>query len=315
MSPERNPEWIGPPDADDRRALLDALAAGPADPAAHDPGTVAALRAAGVGIERRREGYVLTGRPSHGATAVALGLDAPYAVEFHDRIGSTNDRAAVIAQDAADAAVGAGVAVLADAQTGGRGRRGRSWTAPPGGVYCSLALRPATPPDLAPRYALAGAVAAARACETVGIEPSIKWPNDVLAAEGGGKLAGVLVESGDGWLALGVGLNADVSPDRLPGRATSLRTLAGERVERAAVARALLDACFGLTGTAAGRGRILPAWRERAGTLGRRVRVETPSRTVVGRAVDVVDPGALVVATDDGRIRIDAGDCEHLRPG
>jgi BirA family biotin operon repressor/biotin-[acetyl-CoA-carboxylase] ligase len=310
VSAASGPERIGPPAADDRRALLDALAAGPADPAVHGRETVATLRAAGVGIERRREGYVLTGRPPYGAAAVALGLDAPYAVEFHDRIESTNDRAAAVARDAA----GAGVAVLAGVQTGGRGRRGRSWTAPPGGLYCSLALSPATRPDRTPRYALAGAVAAARACERVGVETRIKWPNDVLAAEGGGKLAGVLVESGEGWLALGVGLNADVSPDRLPDRATSLRALAGGRIDRAALARALLEACFDLTGTAAGRERILPAWRERAGTLGRRVRVETPSGTVLGRAVEVVDPGALVVATADGRTRIDAGDCEHLRP-
>jgi BirA family biotin operon repressor/biotin-[acetyl-CoA-carboxylase] ligase len=314
VSAASGPERIGPPATDDRRALLDALAAGPADPGVHGRETVATLRATGVGIERRREGYVLTGRPPYGAAAIALGLDAPYAVEFHDRIESTNDRAAAVARDAAGADAGAGVAVFAGVQTGGRGRRGRSWTAPPGGLYCSLALRPSAAPARTPRYALAGAVAAARACERVGVETRIKWPNDVLAAEGGGKLAGVLAESGEGWLALGVGLNADVNVDHLPDRATSLRALAGGRIDRAALARALLEAWFELTGTAAGRDRILPAWRERAGTLGRRVRVETPSGTVVGRAVDVVDPGALVVATGDGRTRIDAGDCEHLRP-
>jgi len=243
---------------------------------------------------------------------VLYGLSAPYDAEFHDSIPSTNDRARELA--------GAGatdVVVLANEQTGGRGRRGRDWAGPSGGVYASLLVRPDRPPAHAPIFTLATAVAVVRACDPLGVDARIKWPNDVLVGVGGEtrKLAGILTEmEGEAgrvaWLVAGVGVNANVDADALPAGATSLRAVRGD-VDRAAFVRRLLEAFHDL---AADPERVLPAWRERADTLGRRVRVETPGRTAVGRARDVEFPGALVVETESGVERVHAGDCEHLRP-
>ncbi|ESS06119.1 MAG: birA, biotin-[acetyl-CoA-carboxylase] ligase region [uncultured archaeon A07HB70] len=307
---------------DTRRALLDALAdgpvRGPAFAEAHGLTRAAvwkqveALREAGFVVESTPAGYRVTGVPEFGAAAVLYGLSAPYDAEFHASIPSTNSRARDLAAEGA-----ADVVVLADEQTGGRGRRGRGWTGPSGGVYASLLVRPDRPPAHAPVFTLATAVAVVRACDPLGVDARIKWPNDVLVDTGGEarKLAGILSEmEGEAgrvaWLVAGVGVNANVDADALPAGATSLRAVRGD-VDRAAFVRRLLEAFHELAADLEG---VLPAWRERADTLGRRVRVETPGRTVVGRARDVEFPGALVVATDTGVERVHAGDCEHLRP-
>jgi BirA family biotin operon repressor/biotin-[acetyl-CoA-carboxylase] ligase len=305
-----------------RRALLDALAEGPVrGPAfaeAHGVTRAAvwkqveALREAGFGVESTEDGYRVTEVPEYGAEAVVYGLAAPYDVEFHHALASTNDRARELAAECAR-----DVVVLADEQTGGRGRRGRGWTGPPGGVYASILVRPERPPAHAPVFTLAAAVAVARACDPLGVETRIKWPNDVLVSVDGEarKLSGVLTEmEAEGgqiaWLTAGVGVNANVDADALPPGATSLRALVGD-VDRAAFVRRLLTAFRDLV---ADPDAVLPAWRERTSTLDRRVRVEAPDGAVVGHARDVEFPGALVVETEAGVERVHAGDCEHLRP-
>jgi BirA family biotin operon repressor/biotin-[acetyl-CoA-carboxylase] ligase len=113
------------------------------------------------------------------------------------------------------------------------------------------------------------------------------------------------------WLVVGVGVNANVDADDLPPTATSLREQVGADVDRRVFLQRVLEECQDLGTDAAA---VLPAWREYALTLGQRVRVETPTGEVVGEAVDVEAPGALLVETDDGVVRVSAGDCEHLRP-
>jgi BirA family biotin operon repressor/biotin-[acetyl-CoA-carboxylase] ligase len=274
---------------------------------------VEALREAGFGVESTDDGYALVAVPEFGGPAVEFGLDAPFEVEYHDSVPSTNDRARELA-----AGGRANVVVLADEQTGGKGRLDRTWASPSGGVWLSILLRPAVPPAHTPLFTLAAAVATVRAARAAGVEATIKWPNDVLVAgaDGGRKLAGILTEmEGEAdrvsWLVLGVGVNANVDPATLPGdAATSLRAETGD-VDRRAFTQALLEAFDDLR---ADRDAIIPAWREYASTLGRRVRVETVDGEVVGEAVDVEFPGTLVVETPTGRVAVTAGDCEHLRP-
>jgi len=309
-----------------RRELLSAFEEGPVDgPTLADRVGVSraavwkqveALRNEGFVIESGDGGYRVVDVPDYGAAAVAFDLDAPYTVEYHDRLASTNDRARELAADGAE-----DVVVVADEQTGGRGRLDRAWTAPAVGIWASLVLRPERPPAEVPMYTLAAAVAVARAAREAGVEATIKWPNDVLVAGADGderKLAGILTEvEGEAdrvsWLVLGPGVNANVDPDALPPGATSLRAAVGD-VDRRRFLQRTLEAVHSLTGGGADLRGVLDAWREYASTLGRRVRVETPRGAVEGRAVDVRFPGSLIVETDDGERVVHAGDCEHLRP-
>ena len=313
---------------DTRRALLAALESGPVSgpELAAELGVsraavwkaVEGLREEGFAVESTGEGYRAPAAPAYCAAGIEYGLDAPYAVEYHDQIASTNDRArALAAADRTD------VAVVADEQTGGRGRLDREWVAPSGGVWLSLLTRPTVAPARAPQFTLAAAVATADACREAGVRAAIKWPNDVVVADtaaddagrGGRKLAGVLTEmEGEAdrvsWLVVGVGVNANLDAAALPAGATSIRAERGEDVDRRRFLARLLERYADL---AADPDAILPAWRERAATLGRRVRVETATGSVVGTAVDVDPPGALLVETADGTARVHAGDCEHLR--
>ncbi|MFB6354390.1 MAG: biotin--[acetyl-CoA-carboxylase] ligase [Halobacteriales archaeon] len=302
-----------------QRAVLAALVRGPVEPAALGDrlelpaaavvSHVDALREHGFGIERGSEGFVLEAVPDYGY-GVQAGLDAPFVVDYHEALDSTNDRARELAERGET-----DVAVLADEQTGGRGRRGRAWASPPGGVYCSLLLRPMLSPDRLAVLTLAAAVSAAEAVEAVGIEATGKWPNDLLGPDGR-KLAGVLAESATAggaveWAVVGLGLNANVDADALPAEATSLRELAGEPVDRRAVTQAYLEAFDAWRRDPDG---VVDAWRARSSTLGERVWVRTAAGELVGTASAIEADGTLVVETDDGPRRVAAGDCEHLRP-
>ncbi|QKG93763.1 biotin--[acetyl-CoA-carboxylase] ligase [Halorubrum salinarum] len=325
---------------DTRRALLDALAAddgpvsGPALAESLDVSRAAVwkavegLREEGFAVESTPDGYVAPDDPGYSGAGIAFGLDAPYSVEYHDRVGSTNERARELAGEGA-----ADVAVVADEQTGSRGRLDREWVAPSGGVWLSVLTRPDVPTARAPLFTLAAAVATTDAARQAGVDARIKWPNDVLVAgdgngEGGGdpdptgrggrKLAGILTEmEGEadrvGWLVVGVGVNANLDPETLPAGATSLSAERGAPVDRRRFAATLLERYAELTASPEALDGVLPAWRERASTLGRRVRVEAADGVVEGTAVDVAEPGALVIDTDEGRRRVHAGDCEHLR--
>ncbi|WP_338729284.1 biotin--[acetyl-CoA-carboxylase] ligase [Haladaptatus sp. DJG-WS-42] len=273
---------------------------------------VEALREAGFVIESDGDGYVLTEIPEYGGPAVEFGLDAPYSIEYHESIDSTNRRARELAKEGAE-----NVVVLADEQTGSRGRLNRDWQAPAGGVWMSLVLRPELPTAHAPLLTLAAAVAVTKVAREAGVEAVIKWPNDVLVstADGEKKLCGILTEmAGEAdrvsWVVVGIGINANLDADEIPETATSLQ-LEGETVNRRIVVQRVLEE---FTVLAADTDAILPAWREYALTLGQYVRVETANGDVLGEAVDVEFPGTLVLETEDGTVRISAGECEHLRP-
>ncbi|GAB7091027.1 biotin--[acetyl-CoA-carboxylase] ligase [Halorubrum luteum] len=323
---------------DTRRALLDALTDGPVSgpELAAELGVsraavwkaVETLRDEGFAVKSTGDGYAPPTEPPYGAAGIEFGLNVPYTVEYHDALGSTNDRARELAASGESS-----VAVVADEQTGGRGRLEREWTAPSGGVWVSVLTSPAIPTSHAPVCTLAAAVATTDACREAGVDAGIKWPNDVLvgreardAGRGDGeprtnergdqKLAGILTEmEGEAdrvsWLVVGVGINANVDVGVLPDGATSLSAVRGEPVDRRRLLQRLLERYQELTTMP---DRILPAWRERAETLGASVRVDTPDGEVCGTAVDIEFPGQLVVDTGDECVRVHAGDCEHLRP-
>ncbi|QCS41732.1 biotin--[acetyl-CoA-carboxylase] ligase [Natrinema versiforme] len=307
-----------------RRAILEAIADGPVSgPELAESLDISraavwkhidGLREADFEIESGPTGYELTAVAAYNAPAVEFELEAPFSVEYHDSVGSTNDRARELAAEGAT-----DVAVLADEQVGGRGRLEREWSSPSGGVWVSVLTRPAVAPAQAPLYTLAASVATATAAREAGVDARIKWPNDVVVPVGDDgdyrKLAGILTEmEGETdrveWLAVGLGVNANLDADALPEGATSIREEAGDVDRRRFVQRLLESFDRYRTDLEA----VVPAWRELALTIGQRVRVDRPTGEIVGEAIDVTESGALVVETENGRETVTAGDCEHLRP-
>lgn len=238
-----------------------------------------------------------------------------------------------------------GVVVVADHQTAGRGRAGRTWTAPPGAsLLCTVLLRP--PARVAPLVTFALAVAAAEAVERLAdFAPRLKWPNDLVVEAPGPdgpvrtrKLAGILAEAewppssniAAGWrdpgpderatVAAGIGLNVewpDELPDDLADIAVAINHVSDRAVTRDEVLEALLDR-FDLHYGRLVSGdvdAVLDAWRARSATLGQEVRVDLGADDVVGTAVDVDQDGHLVVEPlEGGRRTIAVGDVVHLRP-
>jgi BirA family biotin operon repressor/biotin-[acetyl-CoA-carboxylase] ligase len=233
-------------------------------------------------------------------------------IHWHETLPSTNDRAIDLAESRAPE----GTVVVAEEQTAGRGRLGRPWVSPRGGVWLSVILRPDLPLPRVPLIGLAASVAAARSIlTTTGLAARVKWPNDVLV--GGRKVVGVLLEAGaEGeWVVVGIGVNANVSHAALPKGAgypaTSLQELLGRPMDRVALLQALLGELErGYDGLRLGdTPSVLRRWREMSDTLGRNVRVETAAGAIEGVAADIDGEGALLIERRGGAIqRVVAGE-------
>ena len=235
----------------------------------------------------------------------------------YDRVASTMPLAhALAAAGAPD-----GAALVAEEQTAGQGRRGRTWAAPHGSaILCSLIFRPPLPPEHLFALTAAVSVGLCRGVErATGLRPRVKWPNDLLLD--GRKLAGVLtatrlVGARLDHVVVGFGLNVNVAAADLPPAApghlppTSLAVALGREVERLALLVALLEAIDAAYDdlwrgdTAA----VRRAWLERAAGLGEAVRVETEAGALTGRFAGVDEDGALVLETARGPERLLVGD-------
>ena len=236
--------------------------------------------------------------------ARALAPDG-WRVEVLTSTGSTN----AVASERARAGEAAGLVIVAEAQTAGRGRLDRVWVSPPrAGLTCSVLLRPDLTPAQWPWLSLLTGLAVATALsEQAEVEAVLKWPNDVLI--GGSKVCGVLVEVPQpGAAVLGIGLNVTTRADELPVEgATSLALAGATTTDRGVLLRAVLRALTAaLDDVDAARG----AYRRLCSTLGAPVRVELPGgRFVQGAAQEVDEDGRLVV---DGT-SYGVGDVVHLR--
>lgn len=249
-----------------------------------------------------------------------LGDDlAPLAshIVWRAQTGSTNADATVLAEAGAPE----GCVVLADAQTAGRGRLGRSWSSPAGaGIYASVLFRPE--PPVARMLSLAAGVAIAEGIEAAtGLAPTVKWPNDIFVTSGGGqaerKVAGILAEAGllhgATWVVVGFGIN--VLPSALPAavatRATSLETELGRPIHRGELLAICLARLAGqYAALRAGRHRdVVGAWKRRASaTFGRRIEWDEDGTSRQGIVKDVDESGGLLVATTAGTARVVSGE-------
>jgi BirA family biotin operon repressor/biotin-[acetyl-CoA-carboxylase] ligase len=223
---------------------------------------------------------------------------------------STNDEVATLArQEAAPE----GLVVVADAQTGGRGRLGRSWHSPAGqNLYLSILLRPSMPPWMVPPLTLLVGAVAASALEEAGVAPRLKWPNDVLLATAAGprKVAGILTEMASErehvrHVVVGVGINVNTTafPPELVDRATSLFLATDRLFDRGTLLAALLNAFEPAYDEflAGGAEVAIARWRKYA-DLGRRCRIEREGVVIEGTTVDVDSEGTLHVRDDAGRV-------------
>ncbi|HEX9243620.1 MAG TPA: biotin--[acetyl-CoA-carboxylase] ligase [Anaeromyxobacter sp.] len=286
---------------------------------------VEALRGRGYRIDAMpARGYRLVGVPDR-LTALEIRPllnthDLGQVVHSYDELTSTNDRAKELADEGAEH----GEVVVAEAQTSGRGRRGRTWVSPARkNLYFSVVLRPDLPPARAPELTLVASVAVSEALRQAGVDARIKWPNDLLAS--GKKIAGILTELAADpdrveWVVLGVGVNLNARAEDFPadvrGEATSILLERGQPAPRALFAAACFTALEGWLDRHAegGFAAIREAWRERSATLGREVSVRLDDREIVGTAEDLDETGALLVRTPAGLERILSGEVRLLRP-
>jgi BirA family transcriptional regulator, biotin operon repressor / biotin---[acetyl-CoA-carboxylase] ligase len=282
----------------------------------------------------RSKGYRIDAAPARGYRLVEIPdhltpLELSPLLSTHDlgrlihsfaEVPSTNDVAFKLAGEGA----AHGEIVVAERQTHGRGRRGRTWESPPGSnLYFSVILRPELPSQRAPELTLVAAVALAETLREAGAQAEIKWPNDVQVE--GKKIAGILTElSADTdsvhFVVLGVGVNlnaraSDFGPE-VARVMTSLAAARGEHVPRALFAAALWMRLEAWLDRHADEGfePIRIAWRQLNCTLGEDVLVKTERREIRGVAEDIDETGALLVRTSEGEERIVAGDVEQLRP-
>ena len=223
-----------------------------------------------------------------------------------DRVTSTQD----VARDSVLRGADPGLLIVAKTQTEGRGRHGNDWHSPLGGLYTTAVLRPIGRVSLLP--ILAG-VAVAEAIEvSTGIEPELKWPNDVLIC--GRKVGGVMAESG--WLGgeakfilLGIGVNLNNPPPEEIQNATSLCHELGRMIDIEEFLKTLIERLdHHLHFLEADTAGIIQSWKRLSQTLCEEVEVKDKSRRPVrGVAVDIDQDGALVVMTESGRRRVISG--------
>ncbi len=230
-------------------------------------------------------------------------------------IGSTN----ALGFRLAEAGAPEGTLIVADEQTKGRGRMGRSWYSPPKlGLWMSLILRPEVPPFSAPGLSICAGLALAQAIRDLsGVDARIKWPNDCLID--GRKVGGILLELSaeldrTNFVIAGIGVNVnhqrDDFPKRLPAKVTSIRMESGKEISRMALLTSFLKRFeaiylnFKKNGLAPQRRLI----KKFSSLLGKQVAVKFGKERIEGLAQDIDDNGSLVIRTKKGERAVRAGE-------
>ncbi len=212
-----------------------------------------------------------------------------------------------------------GMVIIAEEQTGGVGRLGRSWVSPAGGVWTTIVLKPEIPIDRVFMVTMAGSVAVARAIrKEYDLGALIKWPNDIYI--GDKKVAGLLLElfaEADKihYCLLGIGVDVNVSPrdlDGVKGAVTSISAEMGHDVDRPSfLARMLKEFESRYLLIESGEYEaVIREWKSLSCTLEHRVQINTMKASFEGDAIDIDEYGALLIRKDNGKVeRVIAGDC------
>jgi len=237
--------------------------------------------------------------------ALRAAMDAlSWGGELHllSNVDSTNNRAKLLARQGAPH----GTAVLAEEQTAGRGRLGRSFTSPKGlGLYATFLLRPVQPLGQLLHVTAMAAVAACRAVEATGCpSPRIKWTNDLILGEK--KLGGVLTEFSSGALIVGVGINVHHRPEDFPpdlaGLAASLLSETGRSPSRTDLAIRLMEEIFRLSeGILSQKAAYLSQYEALCLTVGQDILLHRNGESISAHCTGLDENGALLIRYSDGR--------------
>lgn len=281
---------------------------------------IAQLKAEGYEIESvTRRGYRLTGAPEDSYTEHGLlsARDTAWIGKnliFFSETDSTNTQVKRLAEEG----MPHGTLVIADAQTGGRGRRGRSFTSEKNvGIYMTALLRPEIQPANASRLTLLSALAVRRGIfEATGLETTIKWPNDIIAS--GKKVCGILTEMGTeedrvSYVAIGIGINVSnsVFPEELEKLATSIFLETGEKPGRTAIVWAVWSAFEELYEKflpTQDLSRVMDEYNSLLINRGREVEILSEESPCRGVARGINENGELLVETEDGIRKVRYGE-------
>ena len=260
-------------------------------------------------------GYCLISRPDLLLPQeIQRGLSTKYMgkeINYFPELKSTNTMAKKIALHTAER-IDEGRLIITERQSAGKGRLGREWFSPAGGIWLSIILYPQLSPSYISRITLMTAVAVVQAIKTcTQIESQIKWPNDVLINEK--KVCGILTEMSTeldiiNWVVVGIGINANVDirdfPKDIQKNTTSLKETSGKEISRVQLLQTFLQE-FEKYYEKLKRKRfpsILKEWKLYSHTLGRKIRVDMGEKIITGEAVDINEEGVLILKKEDGEL-------------
>ena len=268
----------------------------------------------------KEEGYILEASPKGYRLVSSPDLLLPcefpnleQKIHHFREIGSTMN----VARELARKGVEEGTIIVAESQIHGRGRLGREWLSPEGGIYFTITLRPKISPIYAPRINLMASVAIATTIRKLfRLKAVLKWPNDVLIE--GRKVCGILAEMDTemdiiNFINLGIGINANPSVSQFEETATSLKKELEREISRKEILSSVLKEIAKHQALLT-KGDLLEEWKNLSATLNKDVRVVAPGEEIVGQAIDIDTNGALIIKGKDGSLKSAvAGDCIHLR--
>ena len=241
---------------------------------------------------------------------------------YFDSIDSTQNQALKMADDPANE----GAVIVAEKQTGGRGRSGRKWVSPKGGIWISIILQPEFDISITTLFPIASALALSIAIEkTFSIKPELKWPNDLTIK--GKKLAGMLVDvslesNKIENLVLGVGINFDVDVKQIEKSLKGTPNFYGvaslkdhnQKVKPIQLVQTFLLELEKIYKSLSARQtkKIISEWTLRSSTIGKNVELNTTDGKIKGKAVRIDDDGTLIISENNKTHKVIAGDIVHL---
>lgn len=230
---------------------------------------------------------------------------------YFPELESTNIIAKVKASPRVEG-INEGTIIIAERQSAGKGRWGRRWFSPVGGIWLSIILYPQLSPSYIPRITLMTAVAIVKAMERCAqIKAQIKWPNDILINEK--KVCGILTEMSAeldmiNWIVVGIGINANINqgefPEDIKDNSVSLKEILGKKISRVSLVQILLEEFEKYYERLKRRefSSILKEWKLYSHALRRKIKINMGEKIITGEAIDINEEGALILKKEDGEL-------------